>query len=117
MHPRPQHADHLAQLETIRDFDTTQSGPHGRRMLLGLFADDEVRSMASAEVSHSSGLVVSKCLVYPAEINNPDSTTTLRMVHALHLLAEAIDTPLNMDALRETAAPWLGALVSEVDED
>ena len=58
---------------------------------------------------------VSSLLLYPSELNNEDSTTSLRMIHALHLLADAIESPLDMSPLRESegTASWLGQLVSE----
>ena len=88
-------------------------------MLLGLFMEDDIRAIAGAEVSHASGLVVSSLLLYPSEINNEDSTASLRMIHALHLLAEAIETPLDMSRLRESSsvASWLEPLLSEVDDE
>ena len=114
---RAAHSEHLIGLEAVKEFDTTESGPRGRRMLLGLFQDDEVRAMAGAEVSHASGLVVSSLHVYPAELNNQDSTASLRMVHALHLLADAIETPLDLTHLREEAPRWLEQLVFSDVED
>ena len=114
---RAAHSEHLVCLEAVKEFDTTESGPRGRRMLLGLFQDDEVRAMAGAEVSHASGLVVSSLHVYPAELNNQDSTASLRMVHALHLLADAIETPLDLTHLREEAPRWLEQLVFSDAED
>ena len=109
------HSAHLAELEAMTEFDTSGSGPRGRRMVLGLFQDESVRAIAGAEVSHASGLVVSSLLLYPSELNNEDSTTSLRMIHALHLLADAIESPLDMSPLRESegTASWLGQLVSE----
>lgn len=84
--------------------NTSEPGATGRRMLLGLFGEEDVLSaLASAEVSHASGLVVSRLAMYPAELNHEDSTASLRMVHALHLLADAIDTPLD---LGEHADEW-----------
>ena len=102
----------------MRDFDTSGSGPRGRRMVLGLFQEDEIRALAGAEVSHANGLVVSSMLIYPAEINNEDSVLSLRMLHALHLLAEEIETRLDLTPLREAgkAAPWLASLVGEEED-
>jgi len=105
------HMAHIAELETLVEFDTSQSGTSGRRMVLGLFRHDEVRAVAGAEVSHAAGLVVNNLLVYPAELNDEDSTTTLRMMHALHLLADAIETPLNLSPLRESGC--VDALTTE----
>ena len=65
--------------------DISQSGPDGRRMLLGLFDDHQLWAVASAEVSRANGLVVSALCVYPSEINDADSTAALRLVHALHV--------------------------------
>ena len=112
---RAAHTAHLAELEAMTEFDTSGSGPRGRRMVLGLFQEESVRAIAGAEVSHASGLVVSSLLLYPAELNNEDSTTSLRMIHALHLLADAIESPLDMSPLRESGetATWLGQLVGE----
>ena len=103
----------------MREYDTAETGPRGRRMVLGLFQDDDVRALAGAEVSHASGLVVSSLLVYPAELNNEDSVTSLRMIHALHLLADAIETPLDMSPLRsdDKVFSWLEQVVTEVDEE
>ena len=85
-------------------------------MVLGLFQDEEVRAVAGAEVSHASGLVVSQLLVYPAELNNEDSVASLRMIHALHLLADAIETPLDLSRLegRLGLAP---SLLGEMDDE
>jgi|LauGreDrversion2_2_1035103.scaffolds.fasta_scaffold38530_1 hypothetical protein len=76
--------------------DTTDSGPNGRRMLLGLFDREQLWALAAAEVSRTNGLVVSSLCVYPAEVNDASSTASLRLVHALHLLADAIETPINL---------------------
>jgi len=106
------HVDAINDYEDLRHFDTTNSGADGggRPMLLGLFAEDQLAAMASAEVSRSSGLIVSRIVVYPAELNDADSTASLRMVHALYLLAEAIETPLNLgeyaSIAEEATALW-----------
>lgn len=99
----------------LRDWDTTGSGPNGRRMVLGLFHEDDVRAVAAAEVSHASGLVVSQLLVYPAELNNEDSIVSLRMIHALHLLADAIETPLDLSRLEDKLG--LEQLAGEIDDE
>jgi len=94
---RELHMAAIDEYEALRDYNTSEPGASGRRMLLGLFGeDDSLSALASAEVSHASGLVVSRLAMYPAELNAEDSTASLRMVHALHLLAEAIDTPLDL---------------------
>jgi len=114
------HHEHVDELEWLREFNTSESGPRGRRMMLGLFRDGEVRALCGAEVSHASGLVVSSLNIYPAELNDVDSTTSLRMVHALHLLADAIETPLDLSAIRESgkATSWLEQIVREgLDEE
>ena len=114
------HGEHGAELDLVMSFNMSETGPRGRRMLLGLFRDDQVRALAGAEVSHSAGLVVSSLTVYPAELNDPDSTASLRMVHALHLLADAIETPLDISAIRQTGtvAPWLEHLATDsLDDD
>ena len=113
------HTAHLAEMEALREFDVDETGPKGRRMVLGLFRDDEIRAVSAAEVSHASGLCVGSLLVYPAELNDEDSTTTLRMMHALHLLADAIETPLDLSALEDQRAgdSLLESLVSELDEE
>ena len=118
LHSRARHPI-CVRLAAMHEFDTSGSGPRGRRMVLGLFQEDEIRALAGAEVSHASGLVVSTMLVYPAELNNEDSVLSLRMMHALHLLADAIETPLDMSPLRESgkAAPWLASLVGEPDDE
>ena len=87
-------------------------------MVLGLFRDDEVKALACAQVSHANGLAVSSILIYPAELNNEDSVLSLRMLHALHLLADAIETDLDMSLLKESgrAAPWLASLVGEEED-
>ena len=102
----------------MRHFDTLGSGPRGRRMVLGLFQEDEIRALACAEVSHANGLAVSSMLIYPAELNYEDSVISLRMLHALYLLADAIETRLDMSLLRESgkAAPWLASLVGEEED-
>ena len=110
------HADALGELDDLLTFDTSVSGPRGRRMLLGLFDGDDVRSIAAAEVSHAGGLAVSSLVVYPAELNNEDSVASLRMIHALHLLADAIETPLDLSRLegRLGLAP---SLLGEMDDE
>jgi len=101
---RELHTAAIDEYEALRDYNTSEPGATGRRMLLGLFGEEDVLSaLASAEVSHASGLVVSRLAMYPAELNHEDSTASLRMVHALHLLADAIDTPLD---LGEHADEW-----------
>jgi len=65
-------------------------------MILGLNRDDQFIAVAAAEVSKSAGLLVTSLCIYPAEINNEDSTVSLSMVHALRLLAEAIEVPLEL---------------------
>jgi hypothetical protein len=91
-----QHQTAIADLEALQRFDTTDSGPNGRRMLLGLFDREQLWALAAAEVSRTNGLVVSSLCVYPAEVNDASSTASLRLVHALHLLADAIETPINL---------------------
>lgn len=90
------HADQIGELQALQNFDTSETGPDGRRMLLGLFDDTQLWAVASAEVSRTAGLLVSRLCVYPAELNDPESTTALRLVHALHVLADAIETPINL---------------------
>ena len=114
------HTNHLGELERLVEFDMAETGSNGKRMLLGLFQDDEVRALAAAEVSHANGLVVSSLNVYPAELNDPASTASLRMVHALHLLADAIETSLDLSPLQEegrASTTWLAPLVTEADEE
>jgi hypothetical protein len=88
------HEDMLAELEGLHSFDTSECGESGRRMMLGLFDQEQLWALSSAEVSKRNGLVVSSLCIYPAELNNPDSTAALRMVHALRVLADCIDTPI-----------------------
>ena len=58
--------------------------------MLGLFDDEQMWAVASAEVSRATGLVVSGLCVYPAELNNDDSTVARRLIHALHVRAAAL---------------------------
>lgn len=109
------HHKAAVDLEALQSIDISQSGPDGRRMLLGLFDDHQLWAVASAEVSRANGLVVSALCVYPSEINDADSTAALRLVHALHLLAEAIETPINIkerchaaSGLSELSEMWRG---------
>lgn len=96
------HTEAIREMEELSNFDTTgPPGESGRKMILGLFEEDKVCAMAGAEVSHASGLVVSSLIVYPAELNDDASTAALRLVHALYLLADAIDTPLDMRPVNE----------------
>ena len=111
------HDQAVAELESLLDFDTSEHGDYGRRMLLGLFKDEEVWAVAGAEVSHNSGLVVSNLVVYPAELNNPDSLAALQLVHALHLLADAIDCELNLSPLRSSSAKAAGLAQIHGSED
>lgn len=104
------HGTLVTDLEALESFDTAESGPDGRRMLLGLFDEEQLWALASAEVSRSTGLVVSNLCVYPAELNNEDSTAALRLVHALHLLADAIETPIE---LKEGCHAAMGDLLAE----
>jgi len=91
------HTEALVEIEELQNFDTTgPSGEGGRKMVLGLFKDDNISGLAGAEVSHEAGLVISSLIVYPAELNDPSSTAALRLIHALYLLADAIDAPLDM---------------------
>jgi hypothetical protein len=82
---RQRHERALVDLEAMAAFDTAAAGETGRRMLLGLFDEAQAWAFAAAEVSRSSGLVVSNLVVYPAELNRPESTTSLRCIHALHV--------------------------------
>ena len=93
----------LRQLEDLQSFDIAEPGESGRRMVLGLFDDVQVLGIASAEVSRKTGLIVTTLCVYPAELNNPDSTVALRLVHALHLLADAIETPIAVHHVCQSA--------------
>jgi len=96
------HTEAIEEMEELRNFDTTgPPGESGRKMILGLFREGSICAVAGAEVSHASGLVVSSLIVYPAELNDDSSTTALRLVHALYLLADAIDTPLDMRPINE----------------
>lgn len=96
------HAEAIQEMEELRAFDTTgPPGESGRKMVLGLFQEDNICAVAGAEVSHAAGLVVSSLIVYPAELNDAKSTAALRLVHALYLLADAIDTPLDMRPVNE----------------
>ena len=102
------HDEAIREITALANFDTEEQGEHGRRMILGLFKDEEVWAVAGAEVSHGSGLVVSSLVVYPAELNNQDSLAALQLVHALHLLADAIDCELDLSPLRSSSAKAAG---------
>lgn len=91
------HSDFLDGVDELSSFDTSQCGESGRRMMLGLFDVSNLWAIATAEVSKRNGLVVSNICVYPSELNDPDSTAALRMVHALRVLADCIDTPIDLD--------------------
>lgn len=93
---RAVHTERLAEIEALRDFDTSKRGHTGARMMLGLNRSDKFVAVASAEVSKCSGLIVTGICVYPAELNSSESTVSLCMVHALHLLANAIEVPLEI---------------------
>jgi hypothetical protein len=96
---RAKHVKRLGDLEALQDYDTAVRGPAGARMVLGLTRADEFRAVAAAEVSKSAGLVVTSICIYPAEVNKSDSTVSQQMQHALQLLADAIEVPLQMRVL------------------
>jgi hypothetical protein len=93
---RKKHVESLPEIEALKDFDILKRGPNGARMILGLSRGDKFVSLAAAEVSKSAGLLVTSICIYPAELNDADSTVPVHMVHALRLLAEAIEVPLEI---------------------
>jgi len=99
---RSAHAKAIGEMDALADFDTTgPPGESGRKMVLGLFAEEQIKAVAGAEVSHESGLVVTSLIVYPAELNDPDSTAAIRLIHALYLLADAISTSIDMSPVNQ----------------
>lgn len=99
---RDAHTKAVEEMEELAAFDTSgPPGENGRKMVLGLFAEDQIKAVAGAEVSHESGLVVTSLIVYPAELNNEDSTAAIRLIHALYLLADAISTPIDMTPVNQ----------------
>lgn len=71
----------------------------GRRLSLGLFQGDDVRAIATAEVSTTAGLVVQRLAVHPAELHHTGSTAYARMLQGLNCLAEKIEVELSLDEL------------------
>ena len=61
---RDAHTKAVEEMEELAAFDTSgPPGENGRKMVLGLFAEDQIKAVAGAEVSHESGLVVTSSMV------------------------------------------------------
>jgi len=92
--------DVLMEMEAHRAKEGGKEGP--RRLLIGLYDDQCLLAISSAEISVRDGLTVRHLTVHPRDLNNDDSTTALRMLHGLHILAETIDVSLDLVPLRKS---------------
>jgi hypothetical protein len=86
-------------LEELREFVRLPSNRGGRRMVFGLYRAEQVRVLASVEVSQAEGLSVFRIAPHPSEVNNDDSCVLSRMRDGLRELAKAVDTAFNMNRL------------------
>ena len=95
--------------------------PQAHPPFAGLFEHTEggsarISALAAAEVSREKGLEVSQLSANPAEVHEAESTATFRMIHALHLLADAIDSPIGFLApTSETDADLVSLMPPEAE--
>jgi hypothetical protein len=87
-----------------------------KHLLIGLYDTSRLLAISSADISVRNGLTVKHLAVHPQDVNNEDSTTALRLLHGLHVLAETIDVPLDLVPLRESGGTLIGAAWS-AEED
>ena len=93
------HGTAIEVLDRMLEIDILTA--EGRRLSLGLFQGDDVRAIATAEVSTTAGLVVQRLAVHPAELHQSGSTAYARMLQGLNCLAEKIEVELSLDELRQ----------------
>lgn len=97
----------LEEMEAHRAQETRGS----KQLTIGLFDSERVWALSSADVSASGGLVIRSLTVHPMELNNDGSTAALRLLHGLHVLADAIELPLDLQPLEQTGQ--MGGLMGE----
>lgn len=98
---RARHADAVGACLEMRAFAVGADCGRTRRLGLALLGETlvgEPRTVAlvTATLSRTDGLAVSGLAVHPAELNEEGSTAELRMLHALHVLADEIEMPLEV---------------------
>jgi hypothetical protein len=117
------HTDAIAELEALQDFaragkevvDSTD-----RRMVFAYVdEDDKAHALAGAKVRAVGllpHLIVESVVVHPAELNNENSTTWIRLKHRLELLTTTIDMKLDKTPIAEDPLP-VCVRISRLQED